>query len=709
MSSSASATSVDTSGLPIGTIRTTGGTLLEEKVLPILHHPIQQVYTSGNETTTIGSSCGNYMIMIHKLYVERLQSYLLQRWHCDASKNDNASSASSSLWTTITTAATTSHVTQPILETTDHQHGVDGTDDAANHNHHHSTPPHPFTFQIVDTPKVTGVSQARRGYVLLYIQATSTNTTTSITKTTPPQQLVRQYFHDVSPMIRQNISWIYPIQYQSTITVVSKTSNSDGNVHDTCQQIGTMIWSTLLASSPAIPSPASPTTTGSHNRNSSSSSITNGNVLLRVDCYPKDISYLEGICQQLQHHCASSTEPSCNITPEIQKGSGDNSTLCRGSNDPFDGPIPMTMSKSKCTHKLTIIMIHQNTEATDKMDVYWGIECRPGSSSSSNDRLIMEIPLNHEAADEIMVAPGIEQQHRDQHGDVIVRMPHKRRITVPKIIHADTSGDSGTAATTIVPLSRAYYKLHEIWYTYLHPRQGNVTLLTPPPMDANRVTSAIDLGAAPGGWTQVLLNHMNVTYVLAIDRAQLASPDRFIPSPSSSQVSESHIPLQKHIFHVPTTIENLNLQDYYENCQQQRQHNINDDTNVVSNNGSTNDDAKLIPPKLFSYLVCDASVQWNVLLPMITHQLQLEINKNIIQWTIPSVVIITLKLPFKTIHSIRRHILDIQKQVPNFIQTLSMTMYGNDKAATVSSNYRIIHCMANSDSERTLLVTFESP
>jgi FtsJ-like methyltransferase len=220
------------------------------------------------------------------------------------------------------------------------------------------------------------------------------------------------------------------------------------------------------------------------------------------------------------------------------------------------------------------------------------------------------------------------------------------------------------------------------------------------------ITSAMDLGAAPGGWTQVLLNHMNVTYVLAIDRAQLAPRDRFIPpsssppsstttSSSSSSFGENPPTISPQIFHVPTTLEYLNLRDYYESTSYDRS----------TNNSSVSDDTTiLLPPKLFSYLVCDASVQWNVLLPMLIQQLQQPGNMNTIEWTIPSIVIITLKLPFKTIHSIRRHILDIQTQVPKFIESLSRIMYG--KSMNISSRYRIVHCMANSDSERTLMVVF---
>jgi hypothetical protein len=134
-------------------------------------------------------------------------------------------------------------------------------------------------------------------------------------------------------------------------------------------------------------------------------------------------------------------------------------------------------------------------------------------------------------------------------------------------------------------------------------------------------------------------------------------------------------------------------------------------SNHPTTDGSIQNDntAVVLPPSVYSYLVCDASVQWNLLLPMILHQLQQPNNMNIIQWTVPSAAIVTLKLPYKRIHSIRSHVLDIQKQVPLFLQRLLTIMYGNQKSTTISSRYRIIHCMANSESERTLLAIFESP
>jgi hypothetical protein len=462
-------------------------------------------------------------------------------------------------------------------------------------------------------------------------------------------------------------------------------------------------------------------------------------LLLRVDCYPKDVPYLEGICQQLQQHCthsctSSTTTPDCATTETATPI------------DPFDGPIPMTMSKSKCTHKLSIVIIPvldntQTTTDTDTssktMDVYWGIECRQkhqiGHGTTDIPRtnhppnwMLMDVPLNHEAAEEIIIVPGIVQQHPHPHrahhhhphradirqGHVPSKtryqhhhhhqpqpqqqhhlMPSSTMETSDATLHTNTNNNTGT---TIIPLSRAYYKLHEIWYTYLYPHERKTLshIYTPSTM-----TSAIDLGAAPGGWTQVLLHHMNVTHVLAIDRAQLAPYKRFI-IPSSTATPPPppppHIdgPMTKHIFHVPSTLEHLNLQLYY--------------TNFARRDDHIEKDTGLVPPKVFSYLVCDASVQWNVLLPMIIHKLQQEGNMNVIQWTIPSVVVLTLKLPFKTIHSIQRHIVDIQKVVPNFIQQLSTIMYGQHMSAMISSKYCITHCMANSDSERTLIVIFQS-
>ena len=682
---------------------------------PLLLHPVDGLTTSsgggGGGTETEGGE--NYMIMIHKLYVERLQSYLLNRCRSDDCEK---TSLSSSAWTTISTtvtitttaaAATTTTITrasdsiQQLPREDDRPHCITACDDSSIDitnvtNHHSSTY---VTFHIVHIPQLTGVSQARRGYIMLYIIPTRTTPTLPIAKnvssSSSSSSKFRQYLNDLSPMIRQNISWIYPIQHQSTIATAAlpDTTMSSDHFNDICKEISNMIWTTLFSSKSHFES----STRRRSNNNSSSTGSTiqiqdMDSVLLRVDCYPKNLPYLEGICRHLQQQCTGDLlleQRHCKITTstntkEIQE---DTNKTCT-SIDPFDGPIPLTMSKSKCTHKLSINIV-PNMEMSGKLDVYWGIEYRNDINYSCCR--IMDIPLNHEAADEIIVEPGIEQHHQDSNGNITTRLPHKRRISQPSIKGAETLDLPRTSC--IVPLSRAYYKLHEIWYTYLYPHE----------IKTLSFTSAIDLGAAPGGWTQVLLNHMNVTQVLAIDRAQLAHRDRFI-LPSPPEVADDYNnPIMKHIFHVPTTLENLNLRDYYNTF---RHHDsIANDEKI----GTNTHDAKIVPPKIFSYLVCDASVQRNVLLPMIIHQLQQEVNMNIIQWTIPSVVIITLKLPFKTIHSIRRQILDITKQVPSFIQTLSTIMFGNDQPAIISWKYRIIHCMANSDSERTLIIIFDSP
>ena len=627
----------------------------------------------------------NYMIMIHKLFVERLQSYLIHRCCCD-------DPTSSSRWTT------TNHHSDA-----ENQKVMDDDFDESNNNQY-------FSLQIVHTPIVTGASQARHGYKVLYI-----------TTTTSAGWAFRQYLYDLSPMIRQNISWIYHIQHQSTITASTHDTN------DTSERIGTRIWPTLFSSE--FPS-SSPPISGSDRQSSPINMNDLANVLLRVDCYPQNQDFLpkllEGVCQQLQHLCGTAVEhchqKNTSATQQNDRSTGNDCPSNNNNNnegddyrycncDPFDGPIPMTMSKSKCTHRLSIVVI-RNMETTSSSDgetirVYWGIECRHGNRNQNN-RLMMDLPLNHDAAAEILVIPGIDHHHHDlqrEEKKAMTAIRRKQRQSFSQL--AVTPKDGSHDSTSIVPLSRAYYKLHEIWYTYLVSAQENRTLFQQL-NNSNVAISAIDLGAAPGGWTQVLLNHVNVSYVLAIDRAELAHRDRFLLPCSNND--DIHRTVEQQIFHVQTTMEKLNLQLFYENYERKQclDYDHAGTIHQTTYDSTTNNTTVLLPPKLFSYLVCDASVQWNLLLPMILQQLQQPINMDVIQWTIPSVLIVTLKLPFKRIHSIRRHVLEIRKQVPLFLQTLSMIMYGKIKSTTIVSRYRIVHCMANSESERTLLAFFES-
>ena len=440
-----------------------------------------------------------YIFMIHKLYVDRLQSHMSQR--------------------------------------------------------------SPVSSKILDIPKQTGVSQARRGYVVLRISCALPIPT-------------------LSPMIRQNIAWAAPISYR-----ISNTTHDDEAAPLNDASIGLLIWNSILCD--AIWS------------NETKSLF--DPISLRVDCYPK-VAFTEELCRQLQQ-----------AVRRMMNDPGD-------ADDPFEGPLPMTMSKSKCTHRLTVVRIESSSNT---VSYYWGLESR--QSTTKHSPLLMDVPFNHEAAEEIVIV-----------------------------------SHTSTTVPTHRPVSRAFYKLHELWQDYIGSDSSTGKIA---PQSA-----AMDLGAAPGGWTQVLLQQESiVSSVVAVDKAQLAPLHRLLRGSA------------QRLFHVPATLEHFHYRSYLEEA-----------------NGPA-------VPTHFAILVCDASVQWNNLLPLILQTLLR--NQTVVTWALPAIVVITLKLPFKTIHSIERHILDIEQRVPKFTLDLQATLYPTN--LSVTPRYRIIHLMANSDSERTLLIFFE--
>jgi predicted rRNA methylase YqxC with S4 and FtsJ domains len=386
--------------------------------------------------------------------------------------------------------------------------------------------------QLLATPTLSGVSKARRGYVLLLLTQVPRN------------------FVELSPFARQNISFVARITHEIT----SATLSNGG--------IGEEIWKC---------------------QNAIANAKELDKLLLRVDCFPRELT--EDICLQLQRAAAS---------PQ-------NSII----NHPFEGPIAMTKSKSKCTHRLVVIFCN------DKF--FWGFENRRDHSE------LMEVKLNHEAADEIQVQP------------------------------ADSNLVSKTGTNDIenlqVPVSRAYYKLAQVWEEYL----DNLSVHF-------HFTAGCDLGASPGGWTQVLVHRAKLSKVIAIDAAQLASCVAQLPQ----------------TIHVPKEMEKVDLDEF------------------------------LARNENYSVVVCDASANANEIQPIILQSIQ-----TTQKWAVPAAVVVTMKFPFKTIGSIQRHISKVLDSLPEFLSNMRGLMYQTATASNISIRYRLEHVMANSDSERTLIALFE--
>lgn len=438
--------------------------------------------------------------MVHKLYAERVQNFL---YHSNAAAVDEK-------WRTIR----------------DEHNSSKGSINETSSFFQQKA-------QILATSTLSGVSQARRGYVLLLFTQVSRD------------------FSELSPFARQNISFVARITHE--ISHASLSSKGIGEEIWKCQNI--------FADAEEL-----------------------DKLLLRVDCFPRELT--EDICLQLQRAAA------CPLKS------------CR-TNHPFEGPIAMTKSKSKCTHRLVVISCNEK--------FLWGFENRSDNSE------LMDLKLNHEAADEIRVQPA-DDKLLNKIGSIEIE-------------------------NLEVPVSRAYYKLSQVWEDYLQK------------LGHGYFSVGCDLGASPGGWTQVLVHRAKLSKVVAIDAAQLASCVANLPQ----------------TIHVQKEMEKANLDEF-----------------TASN-------------EVYSIVVCDASANANEIQAII-----LQVFQTTRKWAVPAVVVITMKFPFKTIGSIQRHISKVHDSAPQFLISMRDSMYPAATAPKIFVRYRLEHLMANSDSERTLIAIFEN-
>jgi len=422
--------------------------------------------------------------------------------------------------------------------------------------------------QLLDTTELTGTSNHRRGYVLLLLQVRDD-----------------RRFPKLSPMARQNMAWVGRITHRAMITSSSSCSNPSALSQEcsTTNTIGSLIW----------------------NESISQNKANLENMVIRVDCHPK--TRTEDICFQLQQAALANF-------PNF-----DNSTII----DPaYDGPIAMTASASKCTHRLTIVCCCNNDENNKQEGAdeeknwadcyYWGLVDR-------SSPVVTDLKLNSEANCDLRITP-----------------------TAKYPSTADVQPNTDPAA----PLSRAYYKLHQVWQDRFWIDDDNSSSEC---WWQGKV--GLDLGASPGGWTQVLVHCAQLSKVVAVDAGLLA--DRV------AQLSQ--------VEHVPSIMESCQLPG----CKQS-----------------------------YSILVCDASVRWETLLDLL-----LPLMKTV-SWTQPAVAVVTMKLPFKRTGSIQRHIGYIEERLPEYLKELSASMYPDGDI--VPTRHYLVHLMANTEQERTLIVHFGS-
>ena len=350
-------------------------------------------------------------VMVHKHFAERVQEYLLTPLQQQVPWKTLVHRAGSDSPTDTATSNA-----DPIVEET--------TKDA-------SVPPSSSTatsskMSLLDTTETSGVSHARRGYLVALVEDT-----------------VRQ-IHLISPMARQNIGWAMKLTHQLYLesNYLLKDANSNINMDKLAKQI-----------TETLPIDAVPLLYNAKQD------------ILRVDCYPK--TYTDAMCLGLQRaiHAKTMTtrqddnEPTS--PPEV----------------PYEGPIAMTKSASKCSHRLSITITATTTMHSDEhadndnndassnsrsgLRVCWGWAGRTVPA----DRDMMELRLNEFGAQEICnVSPD----------------------------HTTGKEIGGKIVPIETPLSRAFYKLDQVFQEILEPHEAN-TLDTIQKLQA----SVADLGSAP--------------------------------------------------------------------------------------------------------------------------------------------------------------------------------------------------------------------
>ena len=619
-----------------------------------------------------------YAVMVHKLYLDRVVDFL-----------------------TTTTTSTSSTTSTSLLSSSSSSLSDQVT--------------------ILDIPELTGVSRARRGYVVVLLEET------------------QRCLSTLSSLARQNISWVGRITHVAhrwkkeenrkdhNIEKERKNHQDDPSVRQAIHpsdpimsRLGMAIWQSLST-------PYSSLSSSTTINQSCPFDLHNPTHLLRVDIHPRHQTI--PLCRLLQRAALSATATTTTTTTSSKKrrvaslsqdallvndsqspvvvvmdeedvsGEKEEEDDDDDDEDPFEhGPISFTKSRSKCSHRLTVIFaaLHPSQQTARTLtgsseresssssvsssidggggggrggggrgnadSCWWGWETRLNNDDDDDDHLVLDLALNHEAAEQVIVVA--ESPNREDHEN------HHNTI-----IPVET------------PLSRAYYKLHQVWTDYLQKDNDD-----PSSFLRRSITqgSGLDLGACPGGWTQVLVHVMGFRHVTSVDAAPLAA-------------RVSNLPQVKHVAAHVQTLSILDLMEY---------------------------NKRTVAP--YSMVVCDASIMWSELMDellkriqvwMDSYQNMLSDNSNdngdqkpISLWCRPLTWVITMKLPFKTIGSIQRHVQQMHERLPRDLERMANLLFPTPKNdatdgltndTPIRTKFRVVHLMANSDSERTLIAVFE--
>ena len=316
----------------------------------------------------------------------------------------------------------------------------------------------------------------------------------------------------------------------------------------------------------------------------------------------------------------------------------------------FDHRIKLSFSASKVTHVVNIVVQASEpsspTSTMQQTTVYWGISNNKQHFEKLNQR------LNDNATHEIILKSTDPKTGLDK-----------------RTVSNDNDEDKGIEWDA--PVSRAYYKLAQVF--------GDETLLQMiashkggkniPVKSILSHGSGLDIGASPGGWCQVLHNTLGLS-TIGVDPGILAQ----------------RVMQLQGVHHV--------------------QAEISSDESIQA----------LAHHAPYSTIVCDASISHvNEMIGKIVETLESvssslnkskDIERNV--FALPLCLVITLKLPYKSVGSINRNLDKAIKCIPDHLRKIALlassTVGGTDD---VEVQYKICHLFANSVSERTLIAVLK--
>ena len=317
-------------------------------------------------------------------------------------------------------------------------------------------------------------------------------------------------------------------------------------------------------------------------------------------------------------------------------------------NDPYDGPIRMTQSMAKSKFVLCAVF-----------------------DDSSSSMTTTEELLVHDAASSSAKSPpttcywGVSPSA--EHAHILNMLNDFAKGEVRMAKPDDTTCDAAT------PTSRAYYKLSQIFEEHLAP-----SMLSAEGVDGGTIRAALDLGASPGGWTQVLWEN-GLRPVVSVDPGLLA--------PRVKRLEGVH---------------------YIKG-------DFDGDDEIVH---------RIADRAPYAAIVCDANI---------THGIDDKIRRMVGRVAgellgrktddgeggqeaaasliaLPSVLVLTLKFAYKSEQSLKRNYASATKMIPDLLRSIvdAQCRVAKCNADDITCQYTVVHLHANSDSERTVLAIFDA-